>query len=210
MSEQATELLGSAEEEEIKARSTQVRFRQQLLLGTGGAMIFGLVGALSSGFLGSLGTLYAAEGIAAALFSLPALGLVGVAALGLSCIYLGTKYFAEAISLDQDSQARKNALAKVKIEGMELAPAQEVTVSRPMGTPFGVAHTHDEAAREIQPAPENRRTAAPSHTISHVAHHEKMDAKEILTSHAAPEASWASRAAANDTATIHPEQAGRA
>ncbi len=201
MSEQASNLTDVDETAE-KARAAQIRFKQQVFGTVGSAMLFGLVGVATTLLLKGGGSVL-----------MTALGMGSVAVIGLGCIYLAAKFISTSVAMDQDAQARKIALAKAKAKAVEIEqPATEVTVSRPMGTPFGVVHTHDEAAREIQPAPENRRTAAPSHMISHVAHHEKMHAPahDMLTSHAAPESSWASRAAANDTTPAHPEQAGRA
>lgn len=201
MNEQAN--LSDVDEAAEKARAANIRFKQQVFGTVGSAMLFGLIGVVTTKLL-TLG------GAASGGLLLPALGMGAVAVVGLSCVYLAAKFISTSVALDQDAQARKIALAKSKAKAVEMEqPAPEAGVSKPMGTPFGVTHAADGSEKSPEAATSAPAPQIPTKTVSNIAAHEKMDkSTELLTSHAAPEASWASRTAANDAVPTH--EAGRA
>jgi hypothetical protein len=210
MSEQASII--EVDEAAEKARAANIRFKQQVFGTVGSAMLFGLVGVVVTKLLapvvgGAAATAGASATTAAATTAtaagassllVPVLGIAAVAVIGLTCVYLAAKFISTSVSLDQDAQARKIEAAKLRAKGIE-QPMPEVTISRPMGTPFGATHAADageKAPEATPPAP-----TVPSKTVSNIVSHEKIDkSAALLASHAAPEASWASRTAANDTA----------
>lgn len=108
--------------------ASHVRFMQQMLLGVGGATVFGLVGALGTKLLA----------LGAGLW--PVAGLVALAAVGIGCIYLGTKFWTESIRLDQEAQAQKiskaTGLARSRTIAQEPAtpaPGAQKVASAPPG-----------------------------------------------------------------------------
>ncbi len=117
MPELATEDMDDAA---LKKRSGQYRFLQQIFLGIGGATVFGLVGALATAALKLGGTTALMTGLAT---SWPF--LLGIAAVGVGAVYLGSHFWSEAINVDQQSQARKIAEA-TRLSGQDstLVPEQ--------------------------------------------------------------------------------------
>lgn len=104
-------------------RSVRVKFLQQLFLGVGGATVFGIVGALALG------------GAALSLTT----GLFGI--VGVGSIYLGSKFLAESVRLDQENQARKIGLATQ--QGPVIAapePEQAKTITT---TPLALANAQE-------------------------------------------------------------------
>jgi hypothetical protein len=130
-----------------KSRSESVKFKQQMALGIGGAMVFGLVGAVGNGLIGVvlgtttisfLGPLGAAIG----------LGVLAVA--GITSIFLGSKFMAESIRMDQESQARKIG----KLTSLGVAPV--ITPNEPASpgktTPPGMSGFVASEAAETTPS----------------------------------------------------------
>ena len=113
----------TAEEAAEKARSIRTKFKQQLFVGVGGAMVFGLTGGIAAKLLTMLGTGFSLA---------PIVGLAAIAAVGLGCLYLGSKFLAEAVAIDQTAQARKIHEAATGKE--REIPALESAISRPTAT----------------------------------------------------------------------------
>lgn len=144
-----TQSLTSREIAAQRARSTQAKFKQQVFLGTGGAIVFGLVAAFGTKLLG----LVAASGGSA----LPVLGLVAIAAAGIGCIYLGARYMSEAISIDQDAQARKiQEAARARSNDVAITVEPERTTTLPL-QPAGF-QPHD----------------TPDHIVHHAEHQQRL------------------------------------
>lgn len=126
-------LFSSSQEQALRVRSTQTKFKQQLFLGMGSALVFGLISALG-------GKLFAMASVGEGLALAPILGIAGIAVLGLGLLYLGSRFMAEAISFDQDTQARKIELARGKSpEISQTIAAPEQGQPHAMGLPFETA-----------------------------------------------------------------------
>ena len=114
------------EEHAEKARVAGIRFKQQILQTAGGAMLFALVAMVTTHLLSLGGGLL-----------MPALGIGTVAALGLGAVFLAARYLTDAISLDQDSQAKKIHEAA---KGKEVdIPAIAPSINKPIGLPSALS-----------------------------------------------------------------------
>ncbi len=162
-SKQKGSLIADVEERALKARSTQTKFKQQVFLGMGGAMVFGLVASIGGKLLGMLGT-----GVSAA----PLLGLIGIAALGLGCIYIGSRFMADAISFDQDMQARKIEIARAKHQEVDLTP--EIEANAPTSMPLGLQSAQ----------PDRTASTTPDTAIQHAALQGRVSAPQLAESRA--------------------------
>lgn len=104
-----------AEISAYKARSVHAKFMNTLLLGMGGATVYGLVGALAPALIGLVSAPVQAG--AAVMFGLSATGLMaaaGLAALavvGIGCVYMGSRFLSESVFNDQRFLARQTGLA---------------------------------------------------------------------------------------------------
>ncbi len=136
-------------------RSEQVKFKQQMALGIGGAMVFGLVSALGGGLVGltSSTASWTVPLLAATLpvsgLAMAGLGLLGV--VGVGAIFLGSKYLAESIRIDQDRQAQRIGKIAGFGPGPVVAPAPAIdrnptktVTAAPPG--MGVQGAHHEKA----------------------------------------------------------------
>jgi len=127
---------------EHKARSTRTKFMMQMMLGIGGATVFGLVAGLVGAAIGPMGISSLIAGSAIAGWPL----LIGIAAVGFGALWLGSRYMAENIMNDQTHQAKKIA----KETGQtRTQPAIETTLT-PIAIP-GIVSTAKEEAAETQP-----------------------------------------------------------
>ena len=108
--------LAAVEDPNYKARSTHMKFMQQLFLGIGGATVFGLVGAL------------ALHGAAIAWPMVLGLSLVGI-----GCLYLGSMFLADSVQLDQENQARK-----IGLMNQLNSPLRDVQIEQAKSTPPGI------------------------------------------------------------------------
>lgn len=117
-----------------KERSVRMKFLQQMFLGVGGATVFGLVGAVAMG-TATIGLLSG----------------LGIAAVGVGCMYLGSMYLAGSVQLDQENQARKIGMMSQLGRGAAVemeTPTPANDVSLPKTTPLGVAALADEAPQK--------------------------------------------------------------
>ena len=153
--------------------TTRSRFLQQIFLGLGGAIVFGVVGVLSRTLLESATEAFVTQG----LFSAPALGLAGVALAGIACLYIGAKMLSNTIMMEQDYSAKKIALA-TSVRAPQLAPAVEVVQAKPANLgPITTSideqhaqHTHAAQAPElvVRDVSNHQRVVQPSqhtHTV---------------------------------------------
>lgn len=168
-------------------RSESVKFKQQMALGIGGAMVFGLVSALGGGLVGltSSAATWSVPLIAATLpvsgLAMAGLGLLGV--IGVGAIFLGSKYLAESIRIDQDRQAQRIG----KIAGFggivpAVAPAptpvnDKTVTTVPPG--MGVQGAHADKATQHHSSMQH---ASP--VIGEVATHERLHAAPQREVHA--------------------------
>jgi hypothetical protein len=139
-------ILSKREFEAFKNHTVESKFRYQLFLGVGGATVFGLVGAFGKALLevatlsgpaaASLGSF---AGLAATSWAW--VGLAAIAAVGLGCIYMGSKFLAESILMDQDFQAKKIALAAGNSRGVAIESPEPTKVT---STPPGMAVSREQ------------------------------------------------------------------
>jgi len=128
-----------------KERSVHTKFLQQLFLGVGGATVFGLVGAIAT------------AKIALSLTMASLAPIVGLTAIGVGCLYLGSKYLADSVQMDQENQARKIGILSQPHLAQTLV--QEPSVPSPKATPVSYAMA-DEAVSEAPPTWASRLEAA--------------------------------------------------
>ena len=123
------------EEKEAQKAASNTRFMQMVFGAAGTAILFGMVGTSANYLLGMASKAIVAAnigvpggmGIGAALMSsqvlLPVLGLAGIAAIGLGCVYIGAQYMTKVNSLEQETQAQKIAKAHDgKLAGVDIQP----------------------------------------------------------------------------------------
>lgn len=131
------DILAQEEFSDYRARTARYRFMNQMFLGIGGATLFGVVSAIGVSLL----RVVAEQGVWTAASAAPLLGLGAFAVLGVTCIYLGSKYLTKNIILDQDFQAKRiGTIARGK--GVVIEPEQ----GHPPVLPAGM----DGAARDQQ------------------------------------------------------------
>jgi hypothetical protein len=124
-----------AEFEEYRAHTMRYRFANQVLLGVGGATVFGLVASVVSSLLGTI-TSVAGASVAATIAAAPiaCASLAVLAVVGIGCIYLGSTYLTKNIMLDQDYQAKKIGVAtRVPGQTIDLTPPREPQPGLPGG-----------------------------------------------------------------------------
>lgn len=119
----------------FKQRSISLKFKMQLLLGIGGSSLFGLFSTLALG-TSAINPFFA----------------VGLAALGVTCMYFGAKALFENQILDQDFQAKKIAAATqhqpsiAQEKALQIAVESPAVTVRPVGLPLsGMADAAEHA-----------------------------------------------------------------
>lgn len=161
----------SALERAEQAYSARIKFMQQIFLGMGGAIIFALVGSIGTKLLT---TALMATGTSIAL---PALGLAGIAAIGLGCIFMGSKYLSRGIAIDQEAQARKIYEASQGRSGPDLAPTPDLEATKTHTLPPGASALHaSETLRETAAD----RPDVPSPVVSQASYQQKLLASPQL------------------------------
>ncbi len=163
---QQSTLLNVQDDATQTERASKVRFKQQLFASIGGGMIFALVGVVTTALLNGGGAIFGGliTGAAAS-----AVGIGAVAAIGLTCVFFAAKYLSKAVSLDQDSQAKKiNAATKGR--GPAISPTPDIQTTKPMGVPFGLGAA-GLTEKELQ-------NDTPDTMVSNVMAHEKLAAME--------------------------------
>lgn len=103
-------ILCKEEFQQYKEQSVRAKFMNQIFLGIGGATVFGIVAAATTAMIATLkgatlATLFTGAYLA------PTLGLAALAVVGVFSLYIGARYVAKSIMLDQDFQAKKIAHA---------------------------------------------------------------------------------------------------
>ena len=184
-----------AEEAAVNAESARLRFKQQIYVGIGGAIIFALVSTVAISLLGMVSAAITAHTFGLATLLAPAvagplLGLAAVAALGIGCLYVGSHFSSKVVSLDQSTEAKKIGAAS-KGHALEIAPS--IDHSEPSPIP-GIGAGAELADKNM---PDTRVDAASV----------RLDTLARGESATRTDASWATRATANDN---QPELAVRA
>lgn len=152
-----------SEADALTERAAEVRFKQQVFTSIGGGMIFALVGVVATALLAP---------VVAGGFSFTALlGVGAVAAAGLSCAFMAAKYLSQAVSMDQDAQAKKIG-AVTRGKSPAFTPSINVEQTKPHSVPYGEEATADKAH-------EKPLKDQPDTVVSHVALHEKMNAMDM-------------------------------
>lgn len=81
--------------------SSSVKFKQNLVQGIGAATVFGIAAA------GAKALLEIAAVASGGTLALASIGIVGIIGLGVSCLYFGSKFYAESVRMDQIHQAKQ-------------------------------------------------------------------------------------------------------
>ena len=196
------------EEAAYKARSVHSKFMNTLLLGIGGATVYGLVGTFAKSLL-EVATANAAAGAPIVFAGMTAsalaasVGLVALVAAGLGCLMLGAKYLSKSIMNDQKFLAKQTGVAtRAAVVGVEIDDPHSQT----RGTGPANLEVSENNVSASGPVPQLDRAeamaeqAAPATTIAaNSAQLFDMPARET-TQGANKNDSWASRVAANDNA----------
>lgn len=89
------------------ALSSNIKFKQNLVQGLGGATVFGIIAAGGTALFKAAAFALETGGIVA---TLPwVAGLVAIGTIGVGCLYAASKYYAESVRIDQINQARQIA-----------------------------------------------------------------------------------------------------
>lgn len=144
-------LITRAEEASYQRVSRDLKLRNQIFTGLGGATVFGLVSAITSNLIPASTSLLSLGAI---------LPVAGIAIVGMGCLYLASKYFSESVSLDQDISARKiqaaankdRAVAQETVLATEATQAQQAAVKTPGMGAQGFAAEADHAGPAAQAA----------------------------------------------------------
>ncbi len=123
------DILSKEEFEDYRARTARYRFMNQLLLGVGGATVFGIVGAVGHSLMAGLMTgqmatsTFTLMGLSATTLAIGAIAALAV--VGIGCVYAGSRFLTRNIIIDQDFQAKKiSAAARGKSPEIETTPSQ--------------------------------------------------------------------------------------
>lgn len=145
------DLAAKKEAAHYKEVSTRSRFLQQIFLGIGGATVFGFIGVITRELLGPASAALGAGQI----LSAPILGLLGIAAVGIGCLYIGAKYLSNTVMLEQDYSAKRIAMAaNVNMRLPQLAPTIDVQHTQPVSmAPVSVSVEEQQAAPANLPEP---------------------------------------------------------
>lgn len=142
--------------EEYRSRSVRAKFLNQMFLGIGGATVFGIVAAATTMLLGAL------EGVTlATLFTgaylAPAIGLAALGLVGIFSLYMGARFVAKSIMLDQDFQAKKIGAAA---RGIEPRLQQGTEMPLPTRTASMLQPSNEQTEQAVVPASWAERFAA--------------------------------------------------
>lgn len=126
--------------------SERVKFKQQMALGVGGAMVFGLVGAIGHSLIGLMSatttTTILGAAVATSTLAIGGLALLGV--VGVGSIFMGSKYLAESIRIDQNRQAQQIGKATGFAVAQPVSAPTKTITSTPPG--MGVQGAHADKA----------------------------------------------------------------
>ena len=119
----------TSEEKEAQNATSNMRFMQMVFGAVGSAIMFGMVGAGANSLLNMASAAIVKAGgltfatLLSAQVALPILGLAGIAAIGLGCVYVGAQYMSKTICMEQETQAQKIAKAHGgKLAGVDIQP----------------------------------------------------------------------------------------
>lgn len=208
------EAIVDEETREYRDRSSSLKFKQNLVQGLGAASVFGVIAAtgthlfkIAAGIEGATAAAPAATAVAAKVLGLTAsawawTAIAAMVVVGIGCLYLSSKYYAESVRLDQIHQAKQIA------RGMSgLGQTQDV-VHRPPSFPEVAAQAAQNAA--AAPASLDAPMEAPLPTVTADRSLENR-VVPIATAHganvnAAGATAWEDRLAANN-ASVATEKA---
>lgn len=180
-------ILAQRDFEKFKEHSVASKFKNQIFLGIGGATVFGLVGAFGKSLLeiamptattsAGAATVGATAAAPALLFGLTAsawawVGLAAIAAVGIGCLYLGSRFLAESILMDQDFQAKKIAMASDPARAQALLQSPPEPTKNPV-TPPGMALHEQHASEASHESKWAEKVGQRHHTEKHADAHEK-------------------------------------
>jgi hypothetical protein len=186
-------------EKETQNAVSSMRFMQMVFGAAGGAILFGIVNTASDPLMEMASTAISTAiakssgGFAISmLFSsqvlLPVLGLAGIAAVGLGCVYLGAKYMTSLTSLEQETQAQKIAKAKKEAQSVSV----DIQPTRIEKTNFIPGVTTGDKASEAEASNDNQRLVAAGSPMNQAA--SRIDASSALRSGMLDQASALQRA----------------
>ena len=182
------------EDKETQNATSNARFMQTIFASVGGAIMFGLVGAGAKALIDMAGTAVstamapvvanAATGVVAhaglsfgaALISpaalFPVLGLVGIAAFSLACVYAGAQFMSKTVNMEQETQAQKIAQAHGG-KGKEI----DIQPTRIEKTSFIPGVTAGDKTSEPEASNDNNRLVAENSAMNQAA--SRIDASSV-------------------------------